>query len=219
MHTSEGKINAETYDCLTTLPPVLNVLEATVNNGAVKGGTYIIGPEESPVVTITPWLHLPEIIEKSNPGASRENFWTFFFPDMFPVWDSWIAENSAIEKTNTITIFKPWWDKDRTRNYGAVAMDYSIENINNSVSNVKIRNSGFAFIILENGDILGLTPDAIDILELSPHVFEKNTADYISLNLGSSSNYAIHIDVISDDHIGDLAHSFNHMALEVKESY
>jgi diguanylate cyclase (GGDEF)-like protein len=65
-----------------------------------------------------------------------------------------------------VTFFSPLWNKERTKNYGAAAVDYNINNLISLVENEKIGQAGFSFLLQSDGNVLGMQDSWASVLGL-----------------------------------------------------
>lgn len=185
LHNKDGSINQETKNYISLMSPLKMLMQTIGENGTDKGWFYVTGPKEAPVMIMTPWAQMPQIFDEKYPGHNEKNWWDFFFPGMIESWEKWIPNiNDISNKMNNqstltplyedaggtglmVTIFEPLWNKNRTKNFGAVAVDYNINNITKIVKDEHVGEDGFTFLLQSNGDILDPTEDIVRKLELS----------------------------------------------------
>ncbi|MDK2809217.1 MAG: phosphoserine phosphatase RsbU/P [Clostridiales bacterium] len=165
LHNKDGSIKQETEHYISRISPVLDVLQEVGVNGTKKGWYYVVGPKETPVMLVTPWAQMPELFDELYPGHNEQNWWDFFFPGMVESWQEWI-QNADDRLNNTdeqvtltplykdaggtglmITFFAPVWNKERTKNFGAAAVDYNIVYLTGMLNDEKEEKSGFTFLI------------------------------------------------------------------------
>jgi sigma-B regulation protein RsbU (phosphoserine phosphatase) len=204
LHDKDGSINQETKDYISTMTPIKMLMHTIGEHGTDKGWFYLAGPKKTPVMIMTPWAQMPEIFDQKYPGHNEQNWWDFFFPGMVESWNKWtsnpdfIAEKPDNHLTLTplyedaggtglmITFFAPLWNKERTENFGAAAVDYNINNILNIVKNEKIGETGFTFLIQTNGNVLGLADESFEKLELPHRTVAGDGVEISSFDLENS---------------------------------
>lgn len=182
LHKDNGEIKEKTQELLLSTLPLKNILSGIKKHGLNKGWIYHLGPKETPVMTIAPWINLPVSMEQNYLDSTKSNFWDFFFPNMVEGWERWLDSptfNGKKQITFTpiyedaggtgemFSIFAPLWDKNRTRNHGAVALDYNIDNLLEMIETAKIGENGFSFLLQRDGNILGINPQHEEILGLT----------------------------------------------------
>ena len=132
-----------------------------------------------------PWANLAKIADKKYPGHNQVNWWDFFFPGIVESWQKWadkpIKKGKIREDEITltpmyddaggqglmVTFFHPLWTKSRKQNYGAAAIDYHINNLIDITKKEKIGKNGFSFLVLDNGEVLGLDKKGEEILAIN----------------------------------------------------
>jgi sigma-B regulation protein RsbU (phosphoserine phosphatase) len=184
LHDQEGRINQPTMDYITLISPIMSLLDTVATFGSEKGWVYVIGPKETPVLLMAPWSDVGEDMDRYYPGHNINNWWDFFFPGLVEGWDKWITDDSLnIDIFNEqvtvtplyedaggtglmMTFFAPLWNKSRTENQGAAAIDYNIDNIIGLVGDEKIGETGFYFLLQSDGNILGMQEQWATVLGL-----------------------------------------------------
>jgi sigma-B regulation protein RsbU (phosphoserine phosphatase) len=204
LHNNDGSFNKKTIAYVSMMAPVKKIMQSIGENGTEKGWFYVTGPKDAPVMIMNPWAQMPKIFDDMYPGHNENNWWDFFFPGMIESWEKWVpfGSKSKNEKNSQITItplykdaggtglmvtiFAPLWNKERTKNFGAAAVDYNIKNITNIVKEERVGADGFTFLLQSNGDILDATPDLIKKLELSQRQEVGTGVEVASFNLKKS---------------------------------
>lgn len=184
LHNKDGSIKQNTRNYISLMSPIMPLMQTVGKNGVKKGWFYVIGPKETPVMIMTPWAQMPEIFDRAYPGHNQHNWWDFFFPGIVESWQGWasgingVSKNPRDQVTLTplyedaggtglmVTMFSPLWNKDRTKNFGAAAVDYNLDDITKMIQNEHVGKTGFTFIVQNNGDILDATKDTTKKLEL-----------------------------------------------------
>ncbi|KHK01432.1 sensor domain-containing diguanylate cyclase [Desulfovibrio sp. TomC] len=185
LHDAVGSINRATQEYVALMSPIQMLMQVIGENGVDKGWYYLCGPKETPVMIMTPWAQMPEIFDRLYPGHNAENWWDHFFPGVVEAWNGWLATpdfaigNFRSQVTVTplyedaggtglmVTFFAPLWNAARTANFGTAAVDYNIKNILDIVSEEKIGETGFAFLVQSDGNVLGVTDAIAEKLQLS----------------------------------------------------
>ncbi|MCC6552733.1 MAG: SpoIIE family protein phosphatase, partial [Polyangiaceae bacterium] len=116
------------------------------------------------------------------PGHTDKNCWDSFFPGIYEGWQSWTRNpaSKADPKTDVtgyppyidaatgshiFTFFDPLWTKDRKDVAGAVAIDITLDQSVALIRNVKIKDTGFAFLSMSsNGNVLAINKEGEDTL-------------------------------------------------------
>jgi phosphoserine phosphatase RsbU/P len=142
--------------------------------GSRKLQMYYIGPKDRPIMRTTPYSDQAQTFDKLYPGHNDKNFWDFFFPGVYEGWQKWIREPGSRPKegyvTSTapyidaitgnliVTFFHPLWNKERSDCAGCVAVDITLEQLSDLITNVKVADTGFGFLTMSNGNVLAITP-------------------------------------------------------------
>ncbi len=161
-----GQINNTSIEVIQTYQALNPFLASLRQSGVKKSWSYIIGPKRAPLVYATPWANIPATFEQLYPEHKQHNFWDYFFPGMIESWQQWkttqlpkqqitftpIYEDAG-GKGNLITSFHPLWQQEK--NYGAVAIDVSVEQLLGLVVDEKIQKRGFATVISSQGELIG----------------------------------------------------------------
>ncbi|EHK53107.1 hypothetical protein MAXJ12_31904 [Mesorhizobium alhagi CCNWXJ12-2] len=161
--------------------------------GTRKLQVYYIGPKSAPILRSTPYTNQGVTFDRVYPGHNNQNWWDFFFPDLYEGWQSWIKNPSAKPVDDEITtlspymdgvtgklivsFFHPVWTKDREDIAGVVGADLTLDQMANIVESVKIADTGFAFLAMSNGNVLAVTPEGektLGISNSSPSVFDRS---------------------------------------------
>jgi sigma-B regulation protein RsbU (phosphoserine phosphatase) len=144
------------------------------STGSSKLQMYYIGPKERPIMRTTPYSDQAQTFDKLYPGHNDKNFWDFFFPGVYEGWQKWIREPTSRPKdgyvTSTapyidaitgnliVTFFHPLWNKERSDCAGSVAVDITLEQLSELITNVKVADTGFGFLTMSNGNVLAINP-------------------------------------------------------------
>ena len=117
------------------------------------------------------------------PGHNEADFWDFFFPGLVDCWERSAATGIPDEKLKaTLTLtppyedaagggiimsaFHPIWDAHRTIT-GVAGMDFSITNIVDMIKDVRIAQTGFAFLAQSSGNVLAVNDFGEKLLGLN----------------------------------------------------
>lgn len=204
LHNADGSINQATKKYITLMSPIQMLMQVIGKNGVDKGWYYLCGPKDTPVMIMTPWAQMPEIFDQQYPGHNTENWWDHFFPGVVEAWNGWLATpdfnvgNFRNQVTVTplyedaggtgtmVTFFAPLWNKARTENFGAAALDYNIKNLLDIVSGEKIGETGFALLLQSDGNALGVTDAIAKKLKLSRITEAASGVETVRYNLRES---------------------------------
>jgi sigma-B regulation protein RsbU (phosphoserine phosphatase) len=145
-----------------------------MSSGSRKLQMYYMGPKDRPIMRTTPYSDQGQTFDKLYPGHNDKNFWDFFFPGVYEGWQTWIKNPQsrptegyitatapyidAITGNLIVTFFHPLWNKERTDCAGSVAVDITLEQMSDLITNVKVADTGFGFLTMSNGNVLAITP-------------------------------------------------------------
>lgn len=192
------------------------VLPAFQERGAQKLQIYQVGPWEQPFVRIAPATDMASTIDKLYPGHNEKNWYDFFFPNLVAGWRGWIAEPGKLQAMRSqitvlapyedaagggmvTTAFHPIWTKDRRGFAGAVGLDLTLTQLFDSIKDVRLAQTGFAFLAQSDGNVLAIHDagaGALRIRQSAPgadktegvgvlrrHLKDSDDADVASLTL------------------------------------
>ncbi|MCA9688930.1 MAG: SpoIIE family protein phosphatase [Myxococcales bacterium] len=159
------------------------VLPGLEQHGADKLQMYYVGPKEAPFVRLTPNIDMASAFDQLYPGHNAKPFWEFFFPGLVESWELWRKHpadfaNRPSDVTITapyedaagggliLTLFHPLWDKARARFEGAIGVDITLKRMIEQVEDVRLAETGFAFLIQEGGNVLAVNEAGEDVLQL-----------------------------------------------------
>jgi len=144
-------------------------------SGSRKLQMYYMGPKDRPIMRTTPYSDQAQTFDKLYAGHNEKNFWDFFFPGVYEGWQRWIKDPKTRPKDGYVTVtapyvdaitgnlivtfFHPLWNKERTDCEGAVAVDITLEQLSDLITDVRVAETGFAFLTMSNGNVLACTPD------------------------------------------------------------
>ncbi|MEH6347927.1 MAG: diguanylate cyclase [Bermanella sp.] len=206
LHDEKGNLKADVRkyaNKLTLLNPLVNAMGS---KGVDKAWLYIVGPYQMPFIYGYPWADVFSVMKENYPDYNSSNWWDYFFPNIIEGWHKW-AEGSdpsqssakdiititpfyhdAAGMGNMVTFFHPLWTVERKQSFGAVAIDYSIDNIINEISSEVIGESGFSFLMLEDGDIVGINQQESSILGLNTTSIDDKGVKILHVNLFTSTH-------------------------------
>jgi len=159
------------------------IMPAIKRNGADKQWLYLVGPDDASYLRLSPYVNMASEFDRLYPGHNETDFWYFFFPGLVESWQKWPV-NPAIKKalgteiTVTppyedaagsgiiISFFHPLWDKNRTKFEGAIGLDFNLKHIIDFIKDVTLAQTGFAFVIRDNGNVLAAGKTGEEVLGL-----------------------------------------------------
>jgi len=162
---------------LDLLMPVL------ATHGANKLQIYYVGPHEIPIARLTPYVDIGKTLDGLAPGHNDKNYYDFFFGGLYEGWQKWLTEPDGLKKRTSLitvippyddaaggglvmTLFHPLWTKDRKGFAGAIGFDIALAKIVESIKDVKLAETGFAFLAQSDGNVLAINDVAAGSLGL-----------------------------------------------------
>lgn len=159
------------------------ILPAFKKYGSDKLQIYYVGPAWAPYVRVAPWADMGSSFDKLYPGHNEKNWYEFFFPNLVQNWEKWIKDPEQLKKLETpitvlapyedsagggmvITAFHPLWNKERTAFAGATALDLTLGQLIESIKDVRLAQSGFAFLVQSDGNVLAINEAGAAVLRL-----------------------------------------------------
>ena len=151
------------------------VAPSLLKSGSSKLQMYYIGPKERPIFRTAPYTDQAQTFDRLYPGHNAANFWEFFFPGLYESWQSWAAGRTAQPVADDITqtapytdaitgklivsFFHPLWSADRKNVAGTAGADITLDQLAETVENVKVAESGFGFLAMSDGNVIAISKD------------------------------------------------------------
>ncbi|MBX4919419.1 SpoIIE family protein phosphatase [Rhizobium bangladeshense] len=164
--TAEIKRDIETSAVLDLVAPSL------LQHGASKLQMYYIGPKERPIFRTAPYTDQAQTFDRLYPGHNEADFWDFFFPGLYESWQSWAGDpktrpvadditqtapyTDAITGKLIVSFFHPLWTADRKDVAGTAGADITLDQLAQTVENVKVAQSGFGFLAMSDGNVIAI---------------------------------------------------------------
>ncbi len=164
-------------------PEVLKAIDSTAlldlivpsfqRRGADKLQLYYVGSMDMPYARMTPYTDTGTFCDQTSPGHNEKNWYDFFWPSLVEGWQSWLKDPEELKKRKTqvtvtapyadaagggliVTAFHPLWSKDRKGFAGIVGMDRTIDQFIASIKDVKLAQTGFAFLAQADSNVLAI---------------------------------------------------------------
>jgi phosphoserine phosphatase RsbU/P len=151
--------------------------------GAEKLQFYYVGSLEYPYMRLGPYTDIGAAFDKLYPGHNDEQLYKFFWPGMVESWQAWLKEPAGLKGHPTqitvtapyedaagggivMTFCAPLWSKDRTAFAGMVALDQTANQIISYINDVKLAQTGFAFLAQSDGNVLAVNDAGARKLDL-----------------------------------------------------
>lgn len=153
---------------------LIDLVTTTIQkNGTNKLQTYYVGPQDRPVIRMAPAVDIAAVWYQLYPAASEQPFWAYFFPGVFEHWQTLLADPAKFKEHERdvlfwppyedaagggkiVTIFRPLWSSDRKSCAGAIGVDITLNQIAGTIEQVRLGQSGFAFLMEDDGNILAI---------------------------------------------------------------
>ena len=200
------------------------IMPAIKANGADKQWLYLVGPENRSYLRLSPYTDQASAFDATYPGHNEQDFWAFFFPGLVDQWKRWISDPASrrgLESEITVTppyedaagsgiitsLFHPLWSKDRQQLEGAIGLDFNLAQIIDFVNDVRLAQTGFAFIANSSGNVLGVSDEGVSVLGLEQTGGsidkESSGVNVFNRKLGESSIAGIrNLALPSDEEVG-----------------
>jgi PAS domain S-box-containing protein len=146
------------------------VMPAIHTHGAEKLWTYFSGDTDAAFLRVTPWVDFGRDAVEVYPEQLDVSYW-HFWPGLVEAFEAWV-QNSGPVDTVYVTGFEPYvdavtgelvqtfayplWDRERSRLAGAVWYDISLNDITETIEEIELAESGFAFLARADGNILAI---------------------------------------------------------------
>lgn len=149
------------------------VLPSFNKYGADKLQIYYVGPWEYPYVRVAPFVDMGTAFDTAYPGHNDKNWYDFFFGGLVQGWQAWNKAPGGLQGRSTqitvaapyddaaggglvMTAFHPLWSKDRQSFAGMTALDLTLAQLVASIKDVKLAQTGFAFLAQTDGNVLAV---------------------------------------------------------------
>ncbi|ANK92218.1 HAMP linker domain-containing protein [Rhizobium sp. N6212] len=148
------------------------VAPSLLQHGASKLQMYYIGPRERPIFRTAPYTDQAQTFDRLYPGHNEADFWNFFFPGLYESWQSWAQDTKtrpvadditqtapytdAITGKLIVSFFHPLWTADRKDVAGTAGADITLDQLAQTVENVKVAQSGFGFLAMSDGNVVAI---------------------------------------------------------------
>ena len=190
--------SAETQELLA-LSSLLNLtMEAAFHGNENNSLLYFVGSRDAAFSRTYPNIQLASIIGE----VSNLLFWDFF-PENVAQWEKWYGDpnlQATIPNPVTVespyvdaagqgfimTMFYPLWDHETDQFAGAVGIDLSLNNIIENVLSIRVGETGFAFLMKGDGEIIAMPEGGFEIFNVDLQPTQLGQLTYLSGNLQNS---------------------------------
>ncbi|WP_261337265.1 SpoIIE family protein phosphatase [Rhizobium leguminosarum] len=148
------------------------VAPSLLQHGASKLQMYYIGSKERPIFRTAPYTDQAQTFDRLYPGHNEASFWDFFFPGLYESWQGWAKDmktqpvadditqtapyTDAITGKLIVSFFQPLWTADRKDVAGTAGADITLDQLAQTVENVKVAQSGFGFLAMSDGNVVAI---------------------------------------------------------------
>lgn len=171
---------------------VLDPLFASLmERGIPKQRVYFIGPEGKSYVRVYPWQDLIAVPDQKYPGQKQVDIWKFYFPELLDHFKNRLSDPQKNQKALSqvvwtppiddigssdykISLFTPIWNLSRTQFEGAFAIDLNLNHIVEFIEKIVVEETGFAFLISDDGHVVAASDRAQDIMGLKSRLSKLN---------------------------------------------
>lgn len=195
-----GTLKPETQALVDRTAILDLIMPAIAANGSSKVQIYYVGPHENPIARLTPYVDIGNILDGMAPGHNEKNWYDFFYPGLTEGCTKWLSEPGGLAKRKSqivnygpyddaagqglvMTLFHPVWNKERTAFAGTIGFDISLAKIVDSIKDVKLRETGFAFLAQADGNLLAVNDAGAKKLGLKTSEESKQKAPDGSLQI------------------------------------
>ncbi|RUM00182.1 SpoIIE family protein phosphatase [Rhizobium chutanense] len=168
----DHKPKAEVESDIRTSAVLDLVAPSLMQHGASKLQMYYIGSKERPIFRTAPYTDQAQTFDRLYPGHNDANFWDFFFPGLYESWQGWAKDmktrpvadditqtapyTDAITGKLIVSFFHPLWTADRKDVAGTAGADITLDQLAQTVENVKVAQSGFGFLAMSDGNVVAI---------------------------------------------------------------
>ncbi|WP_044249082.1 SpoIIE family protein phosphatase [Chondromyces apiculatus] len=181
---NQGTVKPEAQKAVNDSALLDIIMPSFKRRGSEKLQIYYVGPKENPFTRVAPYADMGTAFDTNFPGHNEKNWYDFFFPNLAESWQQWLKDPAilkALPSTVTVTppypdaagggivltAFSPIWSKDRKQFAGTAAIDVTLAQLLNSIKDVRLAQTGFAFLAQSDGNVLAVNESGVATLRLS----------------------------------------------------
>jgi sigma-B regulation protein RsbU (phosphoserine phosphatase) len=179
-------------------------MDALFDSDENSSFVYFVGDRNAPITRAYPNIHLVSALGES----VNSLFWRDFFPANPEAWSRWYTDpamqaripspvtmeapyEDAAQQGLTVTMFYPLWDHATNQFGGAVGLDITLANIIENILAVTIGESGFAFLVNGDGQVIAMPAEGYALFGLEETVTQQAGLRYHVLPLTGSRDPAV----------------------------
>lgn len=170
----KGAINPPVQAAINRTAVLDLLMPIMARQGASKLQIYYVGPHEMPFARMAPFVDLGTHLDHlAPPEHNQSNWYDFFYPGLHSSWQKWLEDPEGLKKRTSqitmippyvdaaggglvMTTFHPLWSKDRKAFAGSIGFDIALAQILASIRDVKLADTGFAFLAQSDGNVLAV---------------------------------------------------------------
>ncbi len=186
-----GTLKSETQALIDRTAILDLIMPEMASHGANKLQIYFVGPYEIPIARLTPYVDIGKTLDAY--PHNDKNWYDFFYKGLHDGWQKWLADPEGLKKRTSLitiippyedaaggglvmTLFHPLWTKDRKGFAGSIGFDIALSKIVDSIKDVKLRETGFAFLAQADGNLLAVNDAGAKTLGLKSSAESKQPA-------------------------------------------
>lgn len=203
-HLASGAIDPAALAFIRQMQPAFPLLSTVGSEGTNKSWSYFLGPKSAPVTLVYPWSELAQAFHQLYPEFKQQNWWDYFYPGVMESWGTGIKTGEfdpssprdnitwtplyedAAGAGTTLTFWAPLWTPNRTEVAGVAGFDFNLQAIIDLLISEQVGQSGYVFLMKENGDVLGLNADQLQALGLISAASDTQSVRTLTHNLNAS---------------------------------
>lgn len=179
---SNGTLNNPKLQTATQETAVLDLfVPAIKKNGLDKYQIYYSSSPSQPYDRLWPWQDYAAHMAKSAGDEKLGDVWDYEpFPTLLEAWEKAAASPGGFTSQTTlvqpyldaalnevvVSLYHPVWDKSRKKVQGLVGIDFTLGQLTKLIQDIKIADSGFAFLAEPSGNVLAVNSAGEQIMGL-----------------------------------------------------
>ncbi|MBH23476.1 MAG: phosphoserine phosphatase [Myxococcales bacterium] len=179
--SEEGAIPEEVQREVSRTAALDMIMPALFKHGAAKLALYYTGPQGMEFTRMVPNFDLGSAA--ASKGAEKVPFWSGHFPGIMDSWRDATRDPGSVDKGDHVvvvppyydkassnvvmTFFQPVWSADRTGVVGGVGLDLTLAELITYIEDIRLAETGFAFLCKTDGNILAINDDGARVLGLA----------------------------------------------------
>lgn len=196
----QNKIRPEVQELINETVIMDLLLPAFKNQGVSKEWVYYTGPKNQSFLRAAPWVDIGTAIDQVYPEHTDEPNWEYFNPGLVEAWEKYLRNHPELKNNLNelaivsepsqdggtgemiITLRQPIWNETREQMMGSVNYDVSLNATLSKVEEIRLGNSGFAFLVDRHDDVVVINERGMKILGLENVSVSDEEIGYNRLN-------------------------------------